>query len=80
MGTTLYVVRRSPDRIPSSIFQSNDLDMDIVFVEQEASMAPSAVKGFVMVSEGVTVGGSHPMMTFDDLIEKIFSSDHIIIV
>jgi hypothetical protein len=43
-------------------------------------MVPSSVKGFVMASEGVTAGGSHPMMTFDDLIEKIFSSDHIIIV
>jgi hypothetical protein len=80
MGTTLYILRRSPDRIPSSIFRSSDLYTDIVFVEQAASMVPSSVKGFVMASEGVTAGGSHPMMTFDDLIEKIFSSDHIIIV
>ena len=80
MSTTLYVLRQSPNGIPSSIFRSSDRHMDIVFVEQAASIVPSSVKGFVIASEGVTVGGSHPMMTFDDLIEKIFSSDHIIIV
>jgi hypothetical protein len=54
--------------------------MDIVFVEQAASMAPSAVKGFVIESELAAVEGSHPTINFDDLIEKIFSSDHIIVV
>jgi hypothetical protein len=80
MGTTLYVLRQSPDRIPSSIFRSSDLDTDIVFVEQAASMVPSSVKGFVIVPEGVAIGVSHPTMTFDDLVEKIFSSEHIIVV
>jgi hypothetical protein len=54
--------------------------MDIVFVEQAASMVPSSVKGFVVAAEGVAVGGSHPTMTYDDLVEKIFSSEHIIVV
>jgi hypothetical protein len=80
MGTTLYVLRQSLDGIPSSIFRSGDVDTDIVFVERAASMVPSSVKGFVIAPEGVTVGGSHPMMTFDEFIEKIFSSEHIIVV
>ena len=80
MGTTLYILRRSPDRIPSSIFRSSDLDTDIVFIEQAVSMVPSSVKGVVIPPQGVAVGVSHPTMTFDDLIEKIFSSDHIIVV
>jgi hypothetical protein len=80
MGITLYVLRRSPDRIPSSIFRSSDLDMDIVFAEQAALMVPSSVKGFVIAPEGVAVGVSHPTITFDDLIEKIFSSERIIVV
>lgn len=54
--------------------------MDIVFAEQAASMVPSLVKGFVIVPEGVSVVGSHLTMTFDDLIDKIFSSEHIIVV
>jgi hypothetical protein len=43
-------------------------------------MVPSSVKGVVIAPEGVAVGISHPTMTFDDLIEKIFSSEHIIVV
>jgi len=80
MGTTLYVLRQSPDRIPSSIFRVSDLDTDIVFVEQAALMVSSSVKGFVVAAEGVAVGDSHPTMTYDDLVEKIFSSEHIIVV
>jgi len=80
MGTTLYILRRSPDRIPSSIFRSSDLNMDIVFLEPAALIAPSAVKGLVIESELAVVEGSHPTIIFDDLIDKIFSSEHIIVV
>jgi hypothetical protein len=57
-----------------------DADIDIVFVEQAASMVPSSVRGFVVAAEGVAVGGSYPTMTYNDLVEKIFSSEHIIVV
>jgi len=80
VGRTLYILRQSPDRIPSSIFRSGDVDTDIVFAEQAASLIPSSVKGVVIAPEGVAVGVSQPTMTFDDLIEKIFSSEHIIVV
>jgi hypothetical protein len=80
MGTTLYVLRQSLDRISSSIFRTSDSDMDLVFVEQAASMIPSSVKGFVVLTEGMVIGPSYPTMTYDDLIEKIFSSEHIIVV
>ena len=80
MGTTLYVLRRSPDRIPPSIFRSSDLDMDIVFVEPAASLASSPVRGVVVESDVAIVGDSHPTMIFDDLIDKIFASEHIIVV
>ena len=80
MGTTLYLLRQHPDRISSSLFQSSDADMDIVFVEQAASIVPSSVQGVVVAPEGMAVGFSYPTMTYDDLIEKIFSSEHIIVV
>ena len=80
MGTTLYVLRRSPDRIPSSIFRLSDPGMDIVFVEPAASVASSPVSGHVSDSDVAVVEGSHPTMIFDDLIDKIFASEHIIVV
>jgi len=54
--------------------------MDIVFLEPAALIAPSAVKGLVIESELAVVEGSHPTIIFDDLIDKIFSSEHIIVV
>lgn len=80
MGTTLYLLRQHPDLISSSLFRASDTDMDIVFLEQAASIVPSSVKGIVVATEGIAVGLSHPSMTYDDLIEKIFSSEHIIVI
>jgi len=49
-------------------------------MDQVSSILPSSVKGIVVVTEGLVVGPSHPMMTYDDLLKKIFSSEHIIVV
>ena len=80
MGTTLYILRQHPDRISSSLFRASDTDMDIVFVEQASSIVPSSVKGIAIAAEGIEVGLSYPTMTYDDLIEKVFSSEHIIVI
>jgi hypothetical protein len=80
MGTTLYLIRQDLDHVSSSLFQVSDVDIDIVFVEQASSIIPSSVKGVVVGAEGIVVGRSHPTMTYDDLIEKIFSSEHVIVI
>ena len=80
MGKTLYVLRQHPDRISSSLFRASDTDIDIVFIEQVSSIVPSSVKGVVVSPEGMAGGFSYPTMTYDDLVEKIFSSEHIIVV
>ena len=80
LSTTLYVLRQHPDRISSSLFRASDTDMDVVFVEQVSSKVPSSVKGIAIVTEGIAVELSHSTMTYDDLIEKVFSSEHIIVI
>jgi hypothetical protein len=80
MGTTLYLIRQDLNRVSSSLFRVSDVDIDIVFVEQASSQIPSSVKGFVVGAEGIVIGRSHPTMTYDDLIEKIFSSEHVIVI
>jgi len=80
MGATLYVLRQPPELISSSIFRAIDADMDIVFIEQTALVVPSSVKGIVVAPEGMVGESSHPTMTYDDFVEKIFSSEHIIVV
>jgi hypothetical protein len=34
----------------------------------------------VVSGEGITVGVSHSALTYDDLVEKIFSSEHVIVL
>ena len=80
MGTTLYLLRQQPDRISSSLFRASDADMEVVFLEQAASIVPSSMKGVVVAAEGMAQSHSLPMMTYDDLVEKIFSSEHVIVV
>ena len=80
MSTALYLLRQHPDLISSSLFRASDTDMDIVFIEQASSILPSSVNGAVVVTGGMAVELSRPTMTYDDLIEKIFSSEHIIVV
>jgi hypothetical protein len=80
MGMTLYLLRQQPDRISSSLFRARDAEMDIVFIEQAVSRIPSSVKGVVVAAEGMAIDRSCPTMTYDDLVEKIFSSEHIIVL
>ena len=80
MSTTLYLLRQQPDLISSSLFHADDVDRDIVFLEKAISTAPSSMKGVRVAVEGIVGDPSHPTMTFDDLIEKIFSSEHVIVV
>ncbi|MEP6958775.1 MAG: hypothetical protein ABI980_08585 [Nitrospirota bacterium] len=80
MSATLYLLRQQPDGISPSLFRASDQDMDIVFIEHATSIAPSSVKGAVVSAEGMMVNDSHQTLTYDDLIEKIFSSEHIIVI
>ena len=80
MSATLYLLREQPDLISPSLFRASDADIDIVFVGNAASIAPSFVKGGVVIAEEMVAGGSHPTLTYDDLLEKIFSSEHVIVL
>lgn len=80
MSATLYLLRQQPDYLSLSLFRASDTDMDIVFVEHTASITTSSVKGVVVTAEGMVVSGSRQTLTYDDLVEKIFSREHIIVI
>jgi hypothetical protein len=80
MSATLYLLRQHPDLSSPSLFRVSDADIDIVFVGHATSIAPSFVKGVMVIAEGMEAGGSHPTLTYDDLVEKIFSSEHVIVL
>lgn len=80
MSATLYLLRQQPDRISPSLFQPGDTGMDIVLIEKAASMVPPSTKEAVTVGERVEGTGSQSTLTYEDLIEKIFSSDRVIVL
>ena len=80
MSATLYLLRHTPDAITRSLFQASDADIDIVCVEQVTSIAPSSIKGVAVTGEATVGGGSRQTLTYDDLVEKIFSSKHVIVL
>ena len=80
MSETLYLLRQQPERISPSLFRATDTDIEIVFIEHAVSISLSSVKGVVVATERMAVGLLHRTITYDDLIEKIFSSKHIIVV
>ena len=80
MGTTLYLIRQDPDRISSSLFRASDMDMEILLIEEATSIASSSMKGIVVAAKGMAVGYLPPTMTYDDLVGKIFSSEHVIVI
>jgi len=77
MSATLYLLRQQPDRISPSLFRESDADMDIVFVEHAAL---SSVKGITVSGKGVMMSDSRQTLRYEDLVEKIFSSKHIIVL
>jgi hypothetical protein len=54
--------------------------MDIVYVEHATSITLSSVKGAVVSIEGLMVNDSSQTLMYDDLVEKIFSSQHVIVI
>lgn len=80
MNTTLYLLRRPPHHISSALFRANDADTSVVLLEQAASISPSFVEGDVVIGEGVEASSSSRVLTYGDLVEKIFSSEHVIVI
>ena len=80
MGATLYILRQQHDRISPSLFHMTDTDIDIVLMEQFTSLTPSSEEGAKSSQDSAVVCGSPSILTFDDLIEKIFSSEHVVVL
>ena len=80
MGATLYLLRQQPSRISPSLFQAGDVDIDIVLVEQGTSFATSPLNGAVLTPEGMVLSDSSQTVTYDEVVEKIFSLDHVIVI
>lgn len=80
MGTTLYILRQQSDHISPSVFRMSDTNIDVIFMEQGTSLTSSSVEEVTVGEVGAMDGGSRRILTYDDLIEKIFSSERVVVV
>jgi hypothetical protein len=80
MSTTLYVLRQQPNHISPALFRASDAAIDVILLEHVASIAPSFVEGTVVIGEGIAASSSRRALTYGDLVEKIFSSEHVIVL
>lgn len=80
MGTTLYILRQQPDHISPSVFQMSDANIDVIFMEQGTSLTSSDGEEITTGEVEAVAGGSRRTLTYDDLIEKIFSSERVVVV
>ena len=80
MSSTLYLLRQKPEQISPSLFRVSEVDIDFIFIEEASTIIPSSIKEAVVTAEGMTVNGSRPTLTYDELIQKIFSSDHVVVL
>ena len=77
---TLYLLRQQPDHISPALFHVRDVNVDIVFIERAVSIASSFIEGAVVVDDKIVIDRSKQALTYDDLVERIFSSEHVIVL
>jgi hypothetical protein len=80
MGVTLYLIRQRLDRISPSLFRMGDADIDVVYLEQATSVLSSGTEGSMVCGEGIAANSSRSILTYDDLVEKIFSSERVLVL
>jgi hypothetical protein len=80
MSATLYLLRQSPNHISPSLFRASDTDMDVVFMEHPSSITFSSMRGAIQTGGKSVAADSQQILTYDDLIEKIFAAGHIIVL
>ncbi len=80
MSATLYILRQPTNHISPSLFRVSDRDMDVVRMEDSASITFSSIKGAVQTSGEEAIDDSRQVLTYDDLVEKLFQADRIIVL
>ena len=80
MSRTLYLLRQQPEHISPALFRVSDVENEVVLTNQLVPRICASVKGTAVNSEKMLVTDSAGTVTYDELIEKIFSSSHVIVI
>ena len=77
MNTTLYLLRQPVERVNHAVFLPSESEGDVVLLEEAGSSVFSHSKGEVFSLEE---NSRHSVLSYDNLIQKIFEVDHVIVV
>lgn len=80
MGATLYILRQQQHHISPSLFDMSDAHIDVVFMEQGTSLIHLGVEEVIAGGGSIAARSSRQALTYDDLVEKIFSSEHVVVL
>jgi hypothetical protein len=58
----------------------SDAHIDVVFMEQGTSQIHLGIEGVKVGGGSITTRSSRQALTYDDLVEKIFSSEHVVVL
>jgi hypothetical protein len=77
MSKTLYLLRQPVEQVNRAMFLSSETDGDVVLFGEAASSELSLSQGHVF---SIEKNGRHPLISYDSLIEKLFQSEHVIVI
>ena len=80
MGVTLYILRQQPGHTSPSLFDMSDAHIDVVFMEHGTSLIHPGIEGVMVGRSSITARSSYQALTYDDLVEKIFSSELVVVL
>jgi hypothetical protein len=80
MGETLYILRQQHNHISHSLFDMSDAHIDVVFMEQGTSLTHLRVEEVMVGVGSIVARSSRQALPYDDLVEKIFLSDYVVVL
>ena len=58
----------------------SDANIDVIFMEQGTSLTHLGIEEVMVGGGSIMARSSRRALTYDDLVEKIFSSEHVVVV
>lgn len=80
MKKLLYLLRRPLNSIPEALFLLRETDADIALLEESLSSLP-VLSGPETVYAVDAPSESHiPRVSYEELVDRIFSAEHVIVI
>ena len=76
-STTLYLIRKPLDRIHPSLFLASESQGDVILLDENDTTSNPYAGGTVF---SLATDHGQAGLSYDDLVKKIFESDHTIVI